>query len=166
MDLFEAIHTRRSVRSYRPDPVGREVLEKIVACGVEAPSGCNMQLRQYVIVDDPALMEQLYPVSSALSGAPAGIVLLIEPRGNKFGEFYVQDASAAIENMLLAAVALGLSACWVEGAVRRHEEALRKLLAVPDPYRVWAILPIGRAAVSPVRPPKPAAKDVTHYNRF
>lgn len=166
MEFFDVVNARRSVRQYLPDPVGRDVLESIVAAGVEAPSGCNMQLRQYVIVDDPAVMAKIRPLGGAMKGAPAAIVLLVEPKGTQFGEFWVQDASAAMENMLLAAVALGLAGCWVEGAIRRCEDELREILAVPPELRVWSLLPVGRPAVAPARPPKTAAPDVTHYNRF
>ena len=166
MDFFDVIAARRSVRKYLPEPVGRDVLEKIVAAGVEAPSGCNMQLRQYVIVDDPAVMEQIRPFSGAMAGAPAAIVLLMEPKGTRLGEFWVQDASAAMENMLLAAVALGYAACWVEGALRRHEETVHRLLDVPSGLRVWSLMPVGKPAESPERPPKSKLADVTHYNRY
>ena len=166
MDFFDVVNSRRSVRQFLPRPVPRVDLEKIVAAGVEAPSGCNMQLRQYVIVDDPAVMAELQKVSGALTGAPAAVVVLLDPTGTKYGEFFIQDASAAIENMLLAAVALGYASCWVEGALRRQEPAIRALLSVPDNLRPWAILPIGYAAASPARPPKPQPADITHYNRF
>jgi len=166
MEFFDVVRMRRSVRQFTPEPVGRDVLERIVAAGVEAPSGCNLQLRQYVIVDDPAVLAELRAVSKALSSAPAAIVVLIEPTASKFGEFYIQDAAAAIENMLLAAVALGYASCWVEGQVYRHADRLGKLLGVPEPFRVRAILPVGRGASRPPRPPKPSAADVTHYNRY
>ena len=117
-------------------------------------------------MDDPAVMEKLRAVSGALTGAPAAIVLLIEPTATPYGEFYVQDASAAMENMLLAAVALGYGACWVEGAVRRSEEDVRELLAAPASLRVWSLLPVGRPAVIPARPKKSAPSDVVHHNRF
>jgi len=141
-------------------------LEKIVAAGVEAPSGCNMQLRQYVIVDDPAVMEQIRPFSGAMADAPAAIVLLVDPKGTRFGEFWVQDASAAMENMLLAAVALGYGACWVEGALRRCEDELRRILGVPEHLRIWSLLPVGKPAGQPTRPPKPEPGEISHYNRF
>jgi len=166
MDFFEVISARRSVRSYQEHAVPRDVLERIVAAGIEAPSGCNMQLRQYVIVDDPQTMEALRPVSGAMKGTPAAIVLLLEERGTPYGEFYVQDASAAMENMLLAAVALGYAACWVEGALRPHEDDVRELLGVPETLRVWALLPVGKPAEQPKRPQKSRLADVTHHNRF
>jgi len=166
MDFFDVVNARRSVRKFLPGPVPRADLERIVAAGVEAPSGCNLQLRQYVIVDDPAVVEKIRPMSKALAGAPAIIVVLVEPTGTKYGEFWVQDASAAIENMLLAAVALGYASCWVEGQVRRREDDLRKLLGVPEPLRVWSLMPVGRPAETPSRPPKPDPADITHHNAF
>ena len=164
--VFSVINARRSVRKFTPEPVPREVLERIVAAGVEAPSGCNMQFRHYIIVDDPAVMDRIRPASKVLATAPAAIVILMEPKGTKYGEFWMQDASAAMENMLLAAVALGYAACWVEGAIRRSEDLLRKALGVPKRLRVWSLLPVGKAAEDPKRPPKPAPAEITHYNAF
>ncbi len=164
--VFSVINSRRSVRKFAAEPVPRDVLEKIVAAGIEAPSGCNMQFRHYIIVDDPAVMAKIRPTSSALATAPAAIVILMEPKGTKYGEFWMQDASAAMENMLLAAVALGYAACWVEGGVRPSEDFLREVLGVPEHLRVWSLLPVGRAAEDPQRPPKPDPPEITHYNAF
>ena len=166
MDFFETVTVRRSVRKHLPQPVDRAVLERIVGAGIEAPSGCNMQLRQYVIVDDPGVMDRIRPCSQVLATAPAAIVLLVDPKGTKFGEFWIQDASAAMENMLLAAVALGYGACWVEGAIRRCERELGEILAVPEPLRVWSLMPVGKPAETPSRPAKSSIKDVTHFNRY
>jgi len=166
MELFDAVNVRRSVRKYLPTPVPRDVLEKIVAAAVEAPTGCNAQLKQYVIVDDPAVMSQLYPMSNALAGAPAAIVVLVDPKPTPYGEFWIQDASAAMQNMLLAATSLGYGSCWIEGAIRRSEDKLRAVLGVPENLRVWSITPIGKPAATATRPPKASQADTTHYNKF
>ena len=166
MDVLEAIRTRRSVRHFLPQPVPRDVLEQIVAAGIEAPSGCNMQLRQYVIVDDPKVMDQVRTCSKSIADAPCAIVMLLETKASPYGEFWVQDASAAMQNMLLAAVGLGYGACWIEGAVRRVEEDLRKLLAAPAHLRVWSLLPVGKPAAQPARPPKSEPQQVTFFNRY
>ncbi len=166
MDLFTAIETRRSVRQYTDEPVDRADLEKIVAAAIEAPSGCNAQLRHYVIADSPEVMAGIRPVTKATESAPAAIVMLIDPTATPYGEFWMQDASAAMENMLLAAVALGYGGCWIEGALRRHEDAIRKLLDVPEHLRVWSLTPIGRPAKNPPRPEKSAFADVVRYNSY
>ena len=164
--VFSVINARRSVRKFTDEPVPREVLEKIVAAAIEAPTGVNAQLKQYIIVDDPAVLDRIRPASPALETAPTVIVIVMDPKPTKFGEFWVQDASAAMENMLLAAVALKYAACWVEGAIRRCEDELKEVLGVPKHLRVWSLLPVGKAAETPARPPKPEPGEVTHYNRF
>ncbi len=166
MDTLTAIHARRSVRKFRPDPVDREDLQRIVAAAIDAPSGCNAQLRQYVIVDDVEVMDKLRGFSHALEAAPAAVVLVIDPKPTRFGEFWVQDASAAMQNMLLAAEALGYGACWVEGAIRRHEKDIADMLGVPEPLRVWSIMPVGRPDGRPDRPEKSDPDEVTHFNAF
>ena len=166
MEFFEIVRSRRSIRRFLDDPVPRDVLDSIVTAGAESPSGCNLHGKQFIIVDDPAVMEQLRPMSPALGSAPAAIVLCTEAKGTAYGEFWMQDASAAMENMLLAAVALGYGACWVEGQVRGREPELRKLLAVPPELRVWSLTPVGRPAEAGKRPPKPEPADITHYNAF
>jgi nitroreductase len=166
MDVFEAIGDRRSVRKFLSEPVPRADLDRIVRAGIEAPSGCNMQLRRYVIVDDPGVVEQLRPLGGAMAECPAVIVVVMQPATSEFGEYWVQDASAAIENMLLAATALGYGTCWIEGALRRHEDEARKILGVDEALRVWAMIPIGRPAEQPPRPPKSIPADVIRYNAF
>jgi nitroreductase len=166
MDLFDAISQRRSIRSFQPEPVDADDLQKIVRAGIEAPSGCNMQLRQYIIVDDPETMAKIRPLSRALAGAPACIVILIDPKETPYGSFWVQDASAAMENMLLAATALGYGSCWVEGALRRCEDQLRDILKVPEELRIWSLMPVGKAKTVPDRPEKSDYADVVHHNRF
>lgn len=166
MDFMSIVHGRRSIRKFKPDVPARDVLAKIAEAGQEAPSGCNVQSKQFIIVDDPDVMEKVRSFSRALDTAPAMIVTVIEPVETKFGEFWVQDAAAAMENMLLAAVSQGLGSCWVEGAIRRCEDELREILQVPDKYRIWNLTPIGIPDESPQRPPKPTPAEVTHYNAF
>jgi len=166
MDFFDVIHTRRSVRQYMNQPVSRSVLEQIVQAGNEAPTGCNAQLKQYVIIDDPAVMDQIRTVSKALTGATAAIVLLVDPKPTAYGEFWIQDASAAMAQMLLAAVALGYAGCWVEGAVRRAEDSIRRILNVPGHLRIWSMMPVGRPDDDQPRVAKPDLGSVLHVNGY
>jgi len=165
MDLYDAINARRSIRSFTPDLVDRDALKRIVQAGIEAPTGCNMQLRQFIIVDEPHVVEKLAE-HGVMKGAPAAVVILMDPQETAYGAFWVQDASATMENMLLAAVAEGLGACWVEGNVTPKEDDLRKILSVPKKLRVWSIMAVGVPGSSPARPPKPDFADVVHINRF
>ena len=166
MDFMSIVNARRSIRKFKPDVPARDVLAKIVAAAQEAPSGCNVHSSQFIIVDDPEVMDQVRSFSKALETAPAMIVQVIEPKDTPHGEFWVQDAAAAMQNMLLAAVSVGLGGCWVEGALRRCEDRLREILQVPEGLRVWNLTPIGTPDESPTRPDKPSPDQVTHYNRY
>jgi nitroreductase len=165
MDLYDAINTRRSVRKYTDTPVTRDVLERIAQAGIEAPTGCNKQLRHFIVVDDTATLAKLDEMGLS-KGATACIVIVMEPTATPYGPFWMQDASAAMQNMLLASVAEGLAACWIEGQVIPNEEALRELLNVPADMRVWSLLPIGSAAETPTRPAKPDFDEIVSFNTF
>jgi nitroreductase len=101
-----------------------------------------------------------------MKGAPAVIVVVMDPSPTKYGEFWIQDSSAAIENMLLTAVDEGYASCWIEGPMRQAEPMLRNLLGVPENLRVWSMMPIGKAAETPSRPKKTMPEEIVSYNNF
>ena len=152
MDVIEAIKTRHSYRGeYLPDPVPREDLVTIMEAGLAAPSGCNMQTTSLVAVDDPEMLVKVSEIIGKKVGAtaPAMICVLTQRLPSYHGRcFAVQDYSAAIENMLLAIVALGYESCWVEGYVTNPDgkgRQITRLLGVPDEYELVCCLPVGVA---------------------
>lgn len=159
MDGMEMILSRTSYRgTYRQTPVPREHLKAILEAGLDAPSGCNKQTTSLIAVDDPGLVRQLY---TAIEGdgekkhAPVGstspaMICVLTRRIIAYRDrtYFVQDYSAAIQNMLLAAVALGYQSCWVEGHITDVDRLGRKmadLLGVPPEYELVCYLPIGIA---------------------
>jgi nitroreductase len=144
MDLFEVIAKRHSYRGpYQDRPVPREDLQKIVQAGIQAPSGCNCQSTSFVIIDDPDIMARVNKLVG--KSAPAAIVCVTDPTP-AYGDtsFQVEDCSAAVENMLLAATALGYASLWLDGVLRRGSgEELRKMLGVPEGKSVQILLPVG-----------------------
>ena len=160
MDLFDAIHARRSYRGrFRATPVPREDLARIMEAGLAAPSGCNKQTTRLIAVDDPGLLARLRAVIDPPVGetAPAAICVLTR-RVNAYRDrcFATQDYAAAIENMLLAIVALGYQSCWYEGHITDEDDIASKMaaiLGVPDGLDLVCFLPIGIPEDAP-RPPK------------
>ena len=160
MTLWEAIERRRSYRgAYARTPVPREHLTRIMEAGLAAPSGCNKQTTSLIAVDDPALLEKLHSVIQPPVGetAPAMICVLTRRvfayRDRCFAE---QDYAAAIENMLLAIVALGYQSCWIEGHITdtdRIGDQMARILGVPEDNELVAFLPVGVAA-EPCSPPR------------
>lgn len=166
MNLYDAIYSRRSVRNFTNEHVPEEILKRIVRAGIEAPSGCNAQLRQFIIVTDHMVLDKLREVSSAIDGAPAVIVLLVDPSPTQYGEFWIQDISAAMQNMLLSTVAEGYASCWIEGQIRPKEQELHELLDVPENLKVWSMMPVGKAVVPGKRPEKSKFEEIVHFNKF
>lgn len=150
MNTLDAIAARRSYRGkYQPIPIPREHLIKIIEAGCHAPSGCNKQTTSFLAVDDPEVLKKLHAVIQPPVGetAPAMVCVLtkkvIAYRGKTF---YIQDYSAAIQNMLLAIVDLGYASCWVEGHITdddRIGDQMAKILGVPEEYELVAYLPVG-----------------------
>lgn len=160
MDMLTLISTRRSYRGkYLPTPIPREHLTAIMQAGLDAPSGCNKQTTSLIAVDDPEVLAKLRGVIDppVAETAPAYICVLTK-RIIAYRDrcFSVQDYSAAIQNMLLAIVALGYQSCWYEGHITdvdRIGEKMARILGVPEEYELVCLLPVGVAA-DPVRAPK------------
>ncbi len=171
MDVFEAMEKRHSVRSFDPSrDVPPEMVEEILRCACLAPSAGNVQPWRFVVVRDRRVKEGLAAAAlgqSFVAQAPVVIVVCadLEAHASSYGrrgvELYsIQDTAAAVQNMLLAATALGLGTCWV-GAFREEEAA--RCLGLPERLRPLAIIPLGYAASSGSQPRKMSASRVTTY---
>ena len=173
MTVLEAIHSRHSYRGkYLPALVPREDLVRIMEAGLAAPSGCNKQTTSLIAVDDPAVLEKLHAVIQPPVGetAPAAICVLTQ-RVFAYRDkcFAVQDYSAAIENMLLAAVGLGYQSCWFEGHITdddRIGDQMARILGVPEGYELVCFLPVGIAEGVPAEPKKKAFEERAWFNGF
>ena len=173
MNVLEAMHARHSYRgTYLPNPVPREDLVKILEAGLAAPSGCNKQTTSLIAVDDPEVLAKLHGVIDPPVGqtAPAAICVLtrriIAYRDRCFA---THDYSAAIENMLLAIVALGYQSCWYEGHVTdtdRIGDKIARILGVPEEYELVCFLPVGIAAEPVKGPRKRPFEERAWFNSF
>jgi nitroreductase len=155
MNIFEAIRQRRSIRSYTDEDVTEEEINTLLEAAIRAPSACNRQTWRFVIVRKPETIEILYRAASYstqhqtfVKKAPVIIAVCADLRPYKQtpyrerGEnlFVIQETAAAIQNLLLAACALNLGACWV-GLI--DEEIIKHTLNIPNGIRTVAIIPIG-----------------------
>ena len=163
MDVFEAIERRASVRSFRKCEVPEEDLMRIVDAGRRAPSGYNRQPREFIMVTAPEALARLGEIQGCIAEASAAVAVVMDENATPF---WREDAAAAVENMLLAAVALGYSSLWVEGALLRHEEHGKGVLGVPPGRRLIAILPIGEAAAEAAQAEKKPLSEVLHREQY
>ena len=150
--ILETIYNRTSYRGkYSSEPVLREHLEEIMKAGLAAPSGCNKQTTSLIAVDDPVIMKRLHEViQPPVCETALCMICVLTQRIYAYRDkcFSVQDYSAAIENMLLAAVSLGYQSCWIEGHITDDDKIGRKMadiLGVPEDYELVCFLPIGKA---------------------
>jgi nitroreductase len=134
VELFEAIHTRRSIRKYESKKVPDALIEKIIAAGTAAPSARNEQPWHFVVITDRALLEKIptfSPYASYAKDAPAAILVCGDISLEKINGFWMQDCSACIQNMLLAAHGLGLGAVWTAAyPLEDRVEGYKRLLGI------------------------------------
>lgn len=150
MDAFEAIYGRRSIRSFTDDEVSDDDVESVLRAAMAAPSAGNQQPWHFIVIDDRAVLDavpEFHPYSTMLHEAPLAIVVCGDKREEKHEGFWVQDCSAAVENLLIAAHARGLGAVWLgvypaKGRVR----GARDLLDLPDAVVPLAIVAVGHPA--------------------
>ncbi len=180
MELFEAIHGRRSCRKLSSEPVSRDDLNAILEAGRFAPSWANTQCQEVVVVREPEIKQRLHetlsphnPARAAVLEAP--VVLVLCGRKGRSG-FKGEDASTALgdwlmfdvglfaQNVTLAAHALGFGTVHV-GAF--DHQSVAKILAAPEDVQPVEILPLGRPAGEPGRAPRRRElKDFVHEERF
>lgn len=143
MDAMENMLTRSSVKKYKSDPVPKELLDKIIEAGLAAPSGLNKQAAIILAVTDKQVRDELSKVNAGKDpffradpfyNAPCVLVVLAD----KSVPTSIYDGTLVMENMLLAAHALGLGACWIHRAKETFElpegKALLKKLGIEGEY--------------------------------
>jgi nitroreductase len=168
MDVHTLFRRRFSCRSYRPDPVPQEAIDAMLDAAIWAPSGGNLQPWRFVIVRSPGLRRSLASAAygqSFVAAAPTVVVVCAVPDesarhyGPRGRDLYcLQDTAAATENLLLAAVDLGLGACWV-GAF--DERAVARELDLQDGWRPVAMVPVGFPAEKESRRSRRPVADIT-----
>jgi len=159
MDFFEVIESRHSYRGgYTSDLIPEADLAKILDAGIRAPSGCNAQTTSFILVTNAELRAKIAEIFSAppVETAPALIIAVTQKVTFDFGlDFELEDYGAAVENILLAATALGYASCWYDGMTRLGSaDALAALLDVPADKQLRTILPIGVPADKGAQPPR------------
>ena len=168
---LEAIKTRRSVRKYLDKPVPRDLIFEVVDAGRLAPSGGNLQNWKFVVVFNEAQKKEIADACMQqywMEKATVHIVIISEPdiskryygiRGDRL--YSTQNCAAAAENMLIAANALGLGACWV-GAF--DEDMIKNTVKIPPEYRPQMIITLGYPDEKPKMPSKHPLEIVTYVN--
>ena len=170
--VLENLMTRTSIRAFTDQPVADETVEQLLRAGMAAPTAVNKQPWAFVVVQDRAMLDQLrevHPNARMLATAQLAIVVcgdMTKALEGAAREYWVQDASAATENILLAAHGLGLGAVWT--GVYPNEArvaAISEALGLPEEIIPLCVIPIGYPAESPAPKDKWKPENV-HYDRW
>lgn len=168
--VLDNIATRTSIRDYEARPVEKEKIEKMLRAAMAAPTAMNKQPWHFVVVDQRYVLDALAgtnPYAKMLKKAPLAIVVcgntdkMIEGGGR---DFWIQDASAATENLLLAAHAMGLGAVWT-GAYPSEERciSISKVLSLSDNLIPLNMIVVGYPAEHP-QPKQKFKEENVSYN--
>ena len=164
MDFFEVIRKRCSVREYDGRPVQKEDLEKIIDCARLAPTARGEEPWEFVAVTDKKALAEIAGMADHgrfLKEAAAGIIVLC-----KDTKYYLEDGSAATENILLAAASLGIGSCWIAGDKKHYADKIREYAGAPEGYKLVSIVSLGypKAGFSPHK--KREVCEVLHFGKF
>jgi len=144
MDVIKAIRERRSIRKYKSTEVSEENVDVILQAGRWAPSASNKQPWHFIVIRNADLRKKLadaHAYGRFMKESPVVIVVLGDPK--KHPRYHLADPHNAVQNMLLAAYAQGLSTCWMGVRDTDIEPAFRKLLSVPEDLRIICAVSVG-----------------------
>jgi nitroreductase len=171
-ECLDVIFNRVSIRRFLDKDIPEEDITTLLKAGNSAPSAGNLQARDFIVVRDKKMREEIAKAAlnqMFIASAPVVIVVCANyPRSMRvYGErgrlYAEQDATAAVENILIAACAMGLGCVWV-GAF--HEEIVANLLGIPEYARPIAIIPVGYPAEKPERRRRYPIEELTHMEKW
>lgn len=155
MEIEEAITGRRSIRKFKKNIPDRELILEILDMSRWAPTHCNTQAMNFIIVDDNDIKQKIvdHGGSIVIKNAPLGIVVTYcNISDNVEYSDYIQSAAAVIQNILLCSYSKGLSTCWI--AHLPEKEDMRKIFAIPPTQDPIAYILVGYADHEPKPVPR------------
>ena len=163
MDAIEVLKSRRSVRAYLSTPIPKHIIEDLIDCGRLAASANNLQPWEFVVVTDAAALRWLAQTATYgafIATAPACVAVFCRDT-----KYYLEDGSAATQNILLAACAHGLGSCWVAGDKKPYAADVLKRLGAPGGFRLISLVALGYRAENPRKSKRPLAQ-LLHWEKF
>ncbi|MFA4946330.1 MAG: nitroreductase family protein [Candidatus Micrarchaeia archaeon] len=164
MRVTEAINGRRSIRAFNADALPEGALDELKEAVRWAPSAMNAESRRFYFVTNKGKIEELCAVTRRGFKPEMPLIVIgcthadgLARFGEKAERFSLMDVSASVENLLLAAHALGLGSVWC-GAF--DAEGVRKALAIPKEFEPVVLVPVGVPAEKPEGKRKPASETV------
>lgn len=164
MQFMEVVKRRRSIRRYKKTPVPEDVLGEVLEAARLAPSAGNRQPWHFIVVKEEETKEQL-GVSSWAAEAPIVIVGCVDTTVRS-EPLCIVDLSIAFEHIVLAAANSGLGTCWIGRYVAGSDEAIKRVLGIPEHVRAVAVTPLGYPDETPEPKVRKTLSEIVHHDRF
>ncbi len=164
MEIFQAIKSRKSVRVYSEKNVDKALIEKIIDAGRVAATARNEQPWEFVVTKNKEILKRigvLCPNGTFAKDADSVICVF-----SKDTKYYIEDCSAATQNMLVAIEALGLGGCWIAGDKKDYAGEIGKMFGAPEGYRLVSMISLGYPKSSKDPKPKKELKDLLHWEKW
>ena len=161
METFNSISKRASVREYQPKPIDKAVLEKLVDAARRAPTARAVEPWEFVVITKTDILKKLGEIATSggfIKDASSCIAVFCEDT-----KYYLEDGSAATENILLAAADLGLGACWVAGDKKPYVNEVSGLLGARPNLRLVSLISLGWPKKQAKQVKKRKLEDVIHW---
>jgi nitroreductase len=170
MEALETIFTRGSVRKYAPRAVPEELVQELLAAAMQAPSAGNQKPWHFILITERKQLGALagvLPYGQMLHDAPLAVAVCGNLEKEKFPGYWVQDCSAATQNLLLAAHAQGLGAVWLGVyPVDKNVEGVKQILGLPEKVVPLCIVSLGYPAAKLEPPARRYDETRLHYDRW
>jgi nitroreductase len=169
MDFLELAKKRYSVRAYKPDPVEDDKLQNVLEAARLAPTACNIQPFQFIVIHTKGKETELRRIYSASWFVQAPIIIAAcgipsESWGRRDGKNYCDvDVTIAMDHLILSATELGLGTCWI-GAF--NPDAARELLGLPSDVEPIAFTPLGYPADQPGYKNRKSLNEIVRYEHW
>ncbi len=164
MDVPTAIRTRRTIRKWTDRPVAPEVVNELLECALWAPSACNMQLWDFVVITDHETRQRLGPAVPHADTAQIVIFICYNSRFSQGSYANIQSAAAAVMNMLLRAHSLGLGGFWQ--ATITDRTLLREIIEMPPDVEVLSTTLFGYPDEAPGAPARRDPSHLIHWQKY
>lgn len=153
MEAQEALITRRSIRRYKDTPIPAEIIKQIIDAARLAPTANNRQPWEFIVVtrqETRLKIADLADYGKFIAQAPVCVAVFCQDI-----KYYLEDGSAATQNILLSAWAQGIGSCWVAGDKKSYCQPISRLLDVPQEYKLVSLIALGY----------PIGKHAPHHKR-
>lgn len=164
--LSNLIKTRRSIRRFQSSPISREIVLKLIESASWAPSACNLQAWDFIVVQNEDLKRKLAENGATyqVSQAPVSIFVCYDNALSKENFANIQSAAAAIQNLILQAHSLGIGSLWA--TTMGDKKKVKSLLKIPESKELIAVVVLGYPEENPSPPKRKLIEEILHYNQF